>query len=57
MNDDTLIFVVGSFVTLMAVWGLVVYFIVLFRERYAEVDPDSVQILDASPEIEAAIRD
>ncbi len=38
-GDDTLIFAVGIFVSFMAIWGAVLYGILIVKERAAEVEP------------------
>lgn len=50
-GSDTMILVVGALVTLVAVWAAVVYFLLLFRERFDEVDQTQVEVIATSPDV------
>ena len=39
-GDDTLIFAVGVFISFMAIWGAVLYGILIVKDRAREVEPD-----------------
>lgn len=49
-GSDPIILAVGALVTLVAVWAAVVYFLLLFRERFDDVDQTRVEVIATGPD-------